>query len=1381
MSLSPSFFSFCSQRQGRAKRRRKGGTSKGSRACQSEVEEERKVLSLLQSPLGRHDDTTRFRQLLCPDPFCEVCNNATAEVNWLLHPEALEDATSSASPLVSTSPVTESSFTLSPAFSVVPLGDLASASLSEPSPLAPSSLSPNPMTPLVDFFSPSPLGHSLAPGPFPSLDSEFPVDYSSPQPLAFPPLLAHDTQTADPVVPAEGTMPLNTIFSLDPTFSQDINPLPVLSQAVNPPDSFVCHHAPPTLPVSPQPDCTLTVTQSKSFAILLKPVLEKSSPDNPAGLSACVPTIRGTDHSSLSTSDFSWWQAHANTVFLPTLSHSDFRREPVSFHIPETCLWGDSITKHMEAMSHSFLGLNIQELLERQIKKKMAFQHLEKKEEEEASFSKEMWSEYQQTSSENSLHSPDTQDSTAPQAGWNTESKSEQLHICQQLPYVKTLGENLPQKYHQLFWGLPSLHSESLVATLLVSSRGSPLEPHFILFNRICNTSAVKMQDQESSPFLHSHPLPLPSVHPQPLPQTMPQSQPLIFSQVWPQVHLQSRLPVLPSSPSQVRDCGVSFHRFQNESDFHIATENQHLERHVLQKQPGSFCGLVPVLQKSQEATCPRAPNLPLVSRSPHTYVPVSILPGHFHIIPGEPQEKLELHVPRRLIPRWYLQACRNLESTALMEPQCKLTEVPQQKGTHVHLQLSELQGQSRNNVGKIQLGLPGSFHERVPTQFQLRNDMRKNLGYILEKGPEDSPQRVSECYLVHNLRAALETKSNCVCHSRNHLGSELLNVSRKDTDWSQIKTILRLHVSTKSWQITAGRIPIGVCRSWLADNSTWPLSGSSQTNMEDTNSKNTMVDKVYSQISTLELSFLDPNTRKVLEAHILRFRVSQKWGLPLKVLESIKFYMLRETKTWSLPQFDFPSSTIHISGVDSKGEVSKLLEGSSKTSQGSKVRTTNSVTMLDRPHPVISSVGNEGQRTLQPSHSDIDQKLAGNIQTIERGRQTFQLLTHRDKDKVSQRETVRDNRCTSEVPIRQVGGRHEPRDENVNSSDRVEMIERQKMWEKNLEHSFMSNMPSETFKAKKLCALKSRSCDILTTIKLESSQMANVNTNKVETTLTTQFPSPKMFVPQDSKVSDLHKQLFSELNFKLESEKHNLAQRCLMDMPLTSDSLPSKPSLTHAQGISSGDTVPSQVLHVYLEDSGVSTEQWQDPSKHVLWKCPDKTVRPLGSKAGEYRSKDSGIGTSKARKKSHPVENQEIKDTSPSLSQNEQLPPESYFKKKMRHFFQWIDCKRKIKDQESPQQKAKFISTSVQHQDSVESAAVFVNYGPPEAQELMTAIGKILEEKLAHRFESEASELSQHKKELQTQGESDQGHPYNCGDLSNSQQEEWASTKSSN
>ncbi|XP_073092307.1 spermatogenesis-associated protein 31D3-like [Manis javanica] len=41
---------------------------------------------------GQNYNITCFRQPLCPDPFCQVCNTTTVEVNRLLCPEVLEDS-----------------------------------------------------------------------------------------------------------------------------------------------------------------------------------------------------------------------------------------------------------------------------------------------------------------------------------------------------------------------------------------------------------------------------------------------------------------------------------------------------------------------------------------------------------------------------------------------------------------------------------------------------------------------------------------------------------------------------------------------------------------------------------------------------------------------------------------------------------------------------------------------------------------------------------------------------------------------------------------------------------------------------------------------------------------------------------------------------------------------------------------------------------------------------------------------------------------------------------------------------------------------------------------------------------------------------------------
>ncbi|XP_036116173.1 spermatogenesis-associated protein 31D1-like [Molossus molossus] len=1211
------------QYQSKAKRQRNSGAQTGWKACQREVEEAKNVLSLLQSPLGQHHDTIHLRQLLCPDPSCEVCNHAAAEVNRLLFPEALEDA----------------------------------------SPLAPTT--------------------------------------------------------------------------------------PGLSQSTNATDSFACQHISPMLSTSPPSDCP-AVIQSKSIFTSLKPVPEDTSPDSSSVLSTHVPTIRDTDHSSLSISDISCWQDYASNMFLPTLSHSDFQQEHVFLHLPETCLWGDSVSKHMETSSLSFLGLNIQALLERQVKKTKDFQILEKKENEDRPFSKQIWSEYQQTSLGNSLQPLDVQDTTVLQTGWNIEDKPEQLHNSQQLFYVKTLVGNLQQKYNQLFWGLPSLHSESLVATLLGSRISSSLETHFVLFNGICNAPIVKMQHQGSPSVSHFHFLPLFNVDPKHLLPIKSQSQ--HFAQVQPQLHFQSRLPILPSSsPSQIRDCGVSFPGSQNTSDSNILNESQHMKCHVLQKQQESLCSLPTVVQRSQHATCPRALNRPLSSQSSHAYLPVSILPGHFHTT-SEPQEKQQHYIPRRVIPLGCPHARRNVGLLQLMASQSKLTETSQQKGR----QLSELQRQCSKSLGKSELSLSGHVCERVPQNFQLREDMKRNLGYILEKSPEDSPQRLSECHLGKVLRAASETKINCVGHSMSCLEKELLNISRKDINRNKIKNILRLHLRRKSWQITEGRIPIVVCDSWVAEDNTPPPFGSSQTNKENTNSKNTVVGRVYSQITTPELSFLDSHTRQVLEGHIIRFRLSQRWGLPLKVVEYMKFYTLKEAKTWRLPQFDLSSSATSISGVVSKAEVFKPLERSSKTFQRNKLRTINLVPMLDCPLLASSNVNSEGQGVLKTSHADMEDELAENIQKTVCGRQTFQQpLTHSTTDKWNQSDTVLNNRCSPEVPRKQPGAGHKPRYENVSSSVRAEVIEGKKTAEENLKHFPVSKMFTEIFKDQELGTIKSQPCDISTTQELGGSQMMNVNMRKEAFPLTTECPSPKMLETQDSKLSNLKRQVLDELKLKMESKEQSQAQSCSTNLSLASDSFSSISSQAPFQNISVRDMRASKGALVHLADSRISTELRPEAwvSKNVLWKCQDNSlppvarkVRTVSSKTGQCRSEELAVETSEGRKKSHYVEDRKLQGTFLSLPQNEEFPRDSYFRKKTRKFYHWMDSKGKIKELEHPQQKAKFMPAFAKEHDPAESAAVFLSCGYPEAHELMTAIGKILQGKMASSHELESLQFSQQK-----------------------------------
>ncbi|XP_006835076.1 PREDICTED: spermatogenesis-associated protein 31D1-like [Chrysochloris asiatica] len=1063
-----------------------------------------------------------------------------------------------------------------------------------------------------------------------------------------------------------------------------------------------------------------------------KPALESSS----LAIVRNVPTIRGINCSRRSISEFSSWQADTcATLLLPTLSHSDIRQEHVSLSQSETCLWRNSETKPIKDEGLSILGPNAQPLSERQIKRRMPLLILEMKEQHEGLFPKQMLAEYPLTSSRN-VWPPPTGDLDTPalQTGWNTEGKPQQLHICQQLLYVKTLGGNLQQKYSQLFWGLPSLHSESLVANVLVSGSCLPLESSFVLFNGICKHLIVQEQDKELPAYPKTHPLGNPSVHFQHLPPTQSQSHSLHVSQIQPQTHLQPSLPILPStSVPEIRACGVCFHRPQNETKSDLSHKFQHLERHLLKKQQESLWGLAHVFQRSQEAFCPPAPSLPLVSQSSQACAPVSIISGHFPVN-TEPQEKLVLHVPKKLVPHECLHICREQESLALMQPLCRLIETSQQNCRHTHSQCSGFKDQSSTDLEEFELNYSGIILDRSSSKFPLKKGLGNSFGHSLVKGSS----RVSENYVANSLGTiSEETQGDWVCHSRKDLGNKSLNISQESIDEEQMKWSLNLHLFKKFWQISECKIPVSVCRSWLADESMLPLSD----NMENTNVAPSAGRKCC-QINPLKLTFLDPDTRHMLEDHIIQFRVSQKWGLPLKVRESIRFYTLREAKSWPLPQFDIPSSVTSTSGINSKVKVSKPLGRNPQALQGDS-ELTNSIPILDCLQTTTSPVGKEEQEAPKQSLSNISHALVDDFQTTEDGKQSFMTPKYSIIDKMNQNKTVQyptiPNRH-SELPTNQAGVGHESRDNKlVSPSDRVETLQGKNL-EENLEHFSMANVSREIFKAEELLALESQSRDILTTKELENYQMINVDTNKAETTFTTVVPPlSRMSVPQDPELSYLQKPLVSELKFKLEGQEHSQVQSYSTNTSLTSDSMDSTSFLMHAQSVPWGYIEVSQGLNVHAECKSISMEQRQKSwtSKYVFGKWDDENFSPTAGRvnlqrprAGQYRKEDLGLGTSKARTKSYPIQvkKSETRESNSDqyLSQKEESPQENFFRKKMRQFFQWIHSKK----QDSLLQKAKFVLASVQNQDSGES----MNCGDSEAQELMAAIGNMLEEKLGCR-----------------------------------------------
>uniref|UniRef100_G3U8N7 DUF4599 domain-containing protein n=1 Tax=Loxodonta africana TaxID=9785 RepID=G3U8N7_LOXAF len=545
---------------GRVKRR-KNRSLTGCKAYEMEVKKARTLLSLLKGPLGQHHDTIRLRQMLCPDPSCEVCNRTTAEVSQLLFGEPVEDAASCVSPVAPTVPVTESSFPLAP--SAQPPKDPIPSSL----PLS-SLLSQDLKTPLVDSLSPSPLGDSLPPEPVSPLDSTFPVNHFPPQSHASSPFLLQHTPSVDHV---------------------------------------------------PQPDSSLTLNKS------------------PGGLAPYSPTVTGTNRSEFS------WPAHAKEQLPSTLTQCDVNKEAPALYPSEVSL--RSLATNSEASNLSFLSPDVLALLERQkekIKNKAVPDHLR----------------------------PDDQlkhnlAASVPFQGMEGNQES---------PYPKTFGDHVHPQHVQLFWGLPSLHSESL-ASMVVSTGYSS---DFVYFNR----------------------LPLSLSLPEIQPQTLSQSLHLHHTWVQFQAHLQSQLQNLPPSPPNNEEQSLS----QETVDC--------LEQHVLQKQLENVLGIPPVVQKSQEAFCPPAPNFPQHHQHYQAHAPITIIPGNFPLS-SEVRKLLEHHLRKRLIQhRWGLPR-RIRESLLLMRPPDEFPEISESKSTYGLTWIREFNSQTSMDLNGEGLSRRRSFYER--------------------------------------------------------------------------------------------------------------------------------------------------------------------------------------------------------------------------------------------------------------------------------------------------------------------------------------------------------------------------------------------------------------------------------------------------------------------------------------------------------------------------------------------------------------------------------------------------------------------------------------------------------------------------------------------
>uniref|UniRef100_A0A8C9DAQ6 Uncharacterized protein n=1 Tax=Panthera leo TaxID=9689 RepID=A0A8C9DAQ6_PANLE len=288
------------------------------------------------------------------------------------------------------------------------------------------------------------------------------------------------------------------------------------------PQPLALSPSPPRLPSPeasppPRPDSTLALPQCNSMALPLDAVPRSPSPHTPWVASA-IPAISGLGLSSCPISALSWWQAAAKAWRPSTSTRLESWQEPHSHQHPEASFWGGPGNREAEAGVLSFIGPDVQKLLEILITKKTELRFWKEKEKKEES-------DYRVSSLGSTFTSPrGGRDAVGYRSFRSMKGEPQQLLGPEQPPYPKISGDNLRLKCSQLFWGLPILHSESLVAT--VSVTGPPLESPSVVFNELSHALPSQIQAGVASRLSLEQPFSHPVAEPQALTPSLSQSQP---------------------------------------------------------------------------------------------------------------------------------------------------------------------------------------------------------------------------------------------------------------------------------------------------------------------------------------------------------------------------------------------------------------------------------------------------------------------------------------------------------------------------------------------------------------------------------------------------------------------------------------------------------------------------------------------------------------------------------------------------------------------------------------------------------------------------------------------------------------------------------------
>nr|XP_055125937.1 spermatogenesis-associated protein 31A1-like [Symphalangus syndactylus] len=668
-----------------------------------------------------------------------------------------------------------------------------------------------------------------------------------------------------------------------------------------------------------------------------------------------------------------------------------------------------------------------------------------------------------------------------------------------------------------------------------------------------------------------------------------------------------------------------------------------------------------------------------------------SILPENFPVSP-ELQRQLEQHIKKWIIRHWG-NLGRIQESPDLMQLGDESPGTSQAKGKPRPWQSSMSTGESSKGAQKV--------------KFQLEKDPCPHLGQILRQTPQNL-SRGMESFPGKVLRDTSEESERIL---RKPLSSDSGSDLLRCTERNRIENLLKAHIGRRLSQTNEGLVPLTVHRSWLAANQAFPVPN---THVKTSNLAAPESGKACVNTAQV-LSFLEPCAQQVLGAHIVRLWAKHRWGLPLTVLKPIQCFKLEKVSSLSLTQLANPSSATCESGTGSKVEVATSLRKPPMASLRKQVLTKASV---HTPESLLASspAGEQFQMAPQgmPSwngHGPLKAPSAG-----QEGRWPSKPLTYS-----------------------LTGSTQQSRSLGAQSSKAGETREAVPQPRVPLGTCMLANLQATSEDVRGFEAPGTSKSSLL----------------------------PTVSVSQDPRKLCLREEVVSEFEpgmaTKSETQPQVSATVVLLPdgqasvLPHASENLASQVPQGHLQSMPTGNMGASLELRDFTaarrSNSNLGHKEVKNPncqgsceSQRPMFPSTHKNENSRKPYEGlekhenleKHEERLEGLRTPQVT----PVRKTEDthQDEGIQLLPSKKQPPSvSHFGENINQFFQWAFSKKKCKPAPVTAESQK----TVKKRSRVYSSSA-------EAQELMTAVGHILEEKMSLCHAHHASKVNQHKREFQ-------------------------------